>query len=113
MAGEFERLVSTLNYGETADDLDTRLAQVLAGVKEHNKKGRLILQLDFEPTGTNQVTISDGIKAVVPEKDRPTTLTFWRKSAKPELTQRDPRQPELPDMAAAIESAGEVIRAGE
>mgnify|MGYP003421936542 FL=1 len=33
-------------------------AQVLAGVKEHNKKGRLILQLDFEPTGTNQVTIN-------------------------------------------------------
>ncbi|MDC6657767.1 hypothetical protein OEZ74_26190 [Leclercia adecarboxylata] len=26
LAGEVERLVSTLNYGETADDLDNRLA---------------------------------------------------------------------------------------
>lgn len=94
----FTDTLKDIREGAVLTELAEHMAGLLDAVRATGKGGKLTLSISVKPLdGTaNQVLISDDIKTVVPEPNRPTTVMFVTEEN--ELTRRDPRQPKLPEM---------------
>lgn len=107
----FIKFLSELRHGETVEELDQGLADVVAACREHHKRGSLTLTIDFEPEGRGSVSITatDTVKTKVPTTPIGTHLYVQPDGS---LSRRDPRQPSLPFREVAI-TAGEEAGARE
>lgn len=88
-------VLSEINAGKLNAMGGAKLSEIAAGCKATGKKGKLTLELELTPRGSDgkQVDISFKIKAVVPEKNL--SPSIWFISGGNELTRDDPDQLEL------------------
>jgi hypothetical protein len=80
-----------------------KLAEVVAAVIEHGKKGSLTLTINVEPQkgDGNLVIVTDEVKAKVPKAPSPASAFFSDDHGN--LSRRDPRQPEITGLRDASE----------
>ncbi len=93
MAGKFFSVVRDLRGGKTLEELDSAVAEVVAGVRDTNKSGEIVLRLRVRPPkkGTvSYLTVDCEVSKKIPEHDRDDTIFF----ATPDngLTRQDPSQ---------------------
>lgn len=82
--------------GVLHSELSEALAEISQAVMEHNKGGKLTLEITVKPAGTAEHTlfVGDKITSKIPEADKPTSMFFADEQGN--LSRRDPRQAELP-----------------
>lgn len=90
----FIKLASELAYGQSVQEWDDAVAEIVAACREHQKDGELVIKFKFTPDKGGQILILDSFKASIPEADRMKTIMFVQRDGS--LGRRDPRQPELP-----------------
>ena len=93
MARLFSDVLGELGRGSTAEELTSRLSEVVQAVRETQKVGGLTLDLKVKPNG-DTVIITDSIKSKVPEGTRADTLFFTTSDGS--LVRNDPAQTEMP-----------------
>lgn len=95
-AAPFQQWLLAQRGGLCHAELTDRLAEVVAGVIEHGKQGRLQLTIAVKRSdvGGVAVMVTDTITAKVPAGERPAALFFAADGGG--LVRQDPRQPELP-----------------
>lgn len=81
--------------GLMVEELTEKMAEVVNAVLATGKKGSCTLKLSFDPAskGDAVITITDEIKAVIPQEKKMGTLMFALPSGT--LQRQDPRQSEL------------------
>ena len=89
----FAQTLREIRNGLLHADLTDRLAEVTVAVVEHDKPGSVTLTLSIRPNAAGTVTVSDDVKAKVPEGEKPATLFFADGDGN--LLRRDPRQMEM------------------
>ena len=68
---------SKLGDGGVVEDIKTKIAEVSDAVIDTRKAGKLTITLEFKPSKKgNKLTITDTIKASVPQHDRDATTFF-------------------------------------
>lgn len=94
----FADVLRDLRKGLTHDELSEQLADVVAAVEEHRKKGKVVLTIEVEPykDTTEALAVRDSIKVTIPEPDRDATLMFADRGR---ITRHNPRQGELPGLS--------------
>ena len=98
-------LFKAMRNGQALDDLDAKLIQATEACVKTGKKSTLDIKLVIELSESGevpQITIGEVTKLKLPEAPKPATLMFISKEGK--LTRRDPRQVEIPGIAALPES---------
>lgn len=87
-----------LRDGRFLDDLSNEMNELVRQVRTTDKPGKLNIEIDIKPNNgdASSVTVSDTIK-VAPPKLKRATLFFT--TTESNLSRRDPRQPELPNLA--------------
>lgn len=102
----FIKLASELAYGQSVQEWDQAVADIIRGCRDHQKDGELVLKFKFTPEKGGQILILDSFKATVPEADRMKTIMYVQRDGS--LGRRDPRQPELPmrEVTLPAEPAG-------
>lgn len=93
MARQFTDILRDIAGGQCADELTAKLAEVVEAVSDTRKVGSLSFSLKIRPNGDNSVTISEQIKAIVPEKARGDSVFFT--TAGGDLLRTDPRQVDM------------------
>lgn len=83
-----------LTGGQTYDELNAALAEVVGAVTKTRKAGEVSLKLKIKANGESSVMITDEIKTKVPQDTRGETLFFT--TANGDLIRDDPRQSKLP-----------------
>jgi len=93
----FEITFRELRKGNALIDASEELAKLVAAVREHNKAGELTIKLTVKPIDGNsdQVVVSDLIKAKVPEGIKPGTMLF---TTEENLLQRDDPNQKMLDL---------------
>jgi hypothetical protein len=71
----FTAILTEIRNGSLANELTEKLASVAANVELHRKKGEITLTLKLTPSGDG-VTISDTVKATIPDYDRPDSFFY-------------------------------------
>lgn len=94
MSRSIAEVLRELTGGQTYEELNSALTEVVAAVGETRKSGSITLKLSIKPNGDNSVIITDEIKSKVPERSRGETLFFTTSGGS--LVRQDPRQPDLP-----------------
>ena len=89
----FAAVIQEARNGLLHADLSDKLADVVAGVVEHEKVGTVTLTLTVRPNAAGTVTVTDDVKAKVPEGEKPASLFFA--DGHGNLSRRDPRQMEM------------------
>lgn len=87
--------------GATAEELATKMNELVAAVERQGKGGSLTLTIEIKPISkemSGQLLVSDTIKVKLPEPKRGATLFF--STPENNLSRRDPRQAELPGLKA-------------
>ena len=81
--------------GLMVEELTEKMAEVVNAVLATGKKGNVSLKLNFDPAskGDAVITITDEIKATIPQEKKMGTLMFALPSGT--LQRQDPRQTEL------------------
>ncbi len=81
--------------GLMVEELTEKMAEVVNAVLATGKKGNVTLKLSFDPAskGDAVITITDEIKATIPQEKKMGTLMFALPSGT--LQRQDPRQTEL------------------
>lgn len=93
MARQFADILRDIAGGQCADELTAKLAEVVEAVSITRKVGSLSFSLKIRPNGENSVTISEQIKAVIPEQPRGDSVFFT--TAGGDLLRTDPRQVDM------------------
>ena len=96
--GLFE-LLKGMGDGRVLDDMQNRLVEVLAAVRQCHKKGKVVLTIDVHPTDASEVQrveIEGSVTYKLPLPGRGSELYY----VDDDLTmhKRDPRQRQLPNM---------------
>ncbi len=109
-------LLKNLGDGRVLDDMHTRLAEVLAAVRQCHKKGKVTLTIDVHPTDVSEiqrVEIEGNVSYKAPMPGRGSELYYVDDSLA--LHSRDPRQRQLPNMISMPEISvdGKSRAAGE
>lgn len=91
----FAAFVQEQRNGGLHGELSDALAELVSAVQSTQKKGSLTLTIQVVPNKDGvTVTVSDKLKAVLPEVDRGAAIFFIQGEGN--LVRRDPRQTELP-----------------
>ncbi|WP_341674986.1 hypothetical protein [Niveibacterium sp. SC-1] len=87
--------VRDLRRGALLDEAADKLQEVIAGVTETGKAGKLVIELSVKPASKNQaaVTVSDKVTAKVPALPAGETIMFV--TVENNLVPNDPRQSSL------------------
>jgi hypothetical protein len=102
----FAAFIQEQRGGGLHGELSHELANLVNAVQETQKPGTLTLTLKVAPNKDGvTVTVSDKIKAAVPEADRGAAIFFVQGDGN--LVRRDPRQTELP-LRVVDKETGEV-----
>lgn len=90
----FNIVLGELRFGETLDELTSKMAELVAAVGNTQKVGEITIKLKLKPGAGGSIEITDEIKAKIPELPKGSSLFF----ATPEnnLVRNDPRQQALP-----------------
>lgn len=90
--------------GGLNNEAGEHLSELVAAVKEHQKAGKLTIELTVAPVDGDprQVKVTDVIKVSAPKAKPPASLFF--SDAHGNLSRRDPRQPELSGLRDASAS---------
>lgn len=103
MHGNFIDTLRGLRHGGALDELDTRLAELVASVRETGKGGEINVTLTIKPFNKGRagdtVIVADKVKCKVPELERDASIFFSTESGTLSVT--DPRQGKLPLRSAA------------
>lgn len=83
-----------LTGGQTYDELNAALAEVVGAVVRTRKAGEISIKLKIKANGETSVMIVDEIKTKVPQEARGETLFFTTSNG--DLIRDDPRQSKLP-----------------
>lgn len=102
MARLFSDVLADMGRGQTAEELTSRLSEVVQAVSETGKVGGLTLNVKVKPNGDGSVIITDEIKSKVPEGTRPDTLFFTTSDGS--LLRTDPKQEEMFSGPKAVEA---------
>lgn len=107
----FELLLSELNDGLTRNNMDEKLKELIAAVRNTGKGGSLSLKINIKPASrgeVNKLVFIDEVKATIPDRDRSSTYMFVNKSN--ELSLHDPNQTVMPfeEVAEAQKNVVEV-----
>jgi len=91
----FAAFVQEQRNGGLHGELSEALAELVAAVLEHEKKGALVLTIQVAPNRDGAtVTVSDKIKLTLPEGERGAAIYFVDEAGN--LSRRNPMQQELP-----------------
>lgn len=92
----FMDLMRMHRRGTLLDDLDNELQVAIATTRETGKPAELTLKLKITPQRgqTDSFLVTDTFATKLPKSDVADTVLYVNENG--ELTQRDPRQPELP-----------------
>ena len=88
-----EQVLKELRRGHTIIEMQEKMQEVVAAVKDTAKKGSLTLQLSIEPRtpgDPNEVVIDAIVTSKIPQKTRPKTIFFTTRNNG--LQREDPRQ---------------------
>jgi len=96
----FTDTLRDLRNGVVLDELSTKLNEVVEAVTRTNKEGSITLTIKVKPMagGTSMLNIEDDINAKVPKLTVGGTVMF--PTPENNLSRRDPRQPDLPNIVA-------------
>lgn len=83
-----------LEHGHLLEELSDVQQQVVNAVSATNKPGKIVIELNYKPEGSGQLTVKATIKPKVPELARGSSLFFM--SPEGNLLREDPRQAKLP-----------------
>lgn len=108
MGKQIADVLRELAGGQTYDEINGQLQEIVEAVRETGKIGEMTIKLKFRPNGEHSVVIQDTVTAKVPEPPRGDTVFFV--DAAGGLLRDDPRQPKLPlrEVAEDNEPAREV-----
>jgi len=89
-----------MNKGGAITELDEALAKLTQQCRITGKSGKLTLVLKMKPVdnGSDIMEITDSISVSKPEMPRKSALFYATDEG--QLTRNDPRQPEIPGLAA-------------
>jgi hypothetical protein len=92
MVRPFADILSEVQKGVVADEAATRLAELVAAVKETGKKGRLTVTIQVEPFKGNDeiVKVSGAVDLRAPKAEAPTSIFYQDDDGN--LTRNDPNQ---------------------
>lgn len=94
MARQIADVLRDLAGGQTYDQINGALAEIVTACQETGKVGELSLKLKIKPSGDGTtVTVFDELRTKVPEPTRPPTIFFTTASGG--LMRSDPRQTEM------------------
>lgn len=82
--------------GGAIEEIATQLRTVVAAVQNVQKPGKVQITIDVKPNGMNAVTITDAVKATIPEHKKQETVFFVTDEFG--LSRRDPKQPRIPGL---------------
>lgn len=78
--------------GRTHQEMTEKLAEIVEAVMLTHRAGKLTLEITVKPNGDHAVTLSDKVKATVPEGSRGDSVFFVKDGS---LQRNDPRQTEM------------------
>lgn len=89
-----------MREGRFLEELDSEFNDLVRQVRHTNKAGKLTIEIDVKPVNgdATSVTLADKITVKAP-RIRQATLFFTTPDAN--LSRRDPRQPDLPNLTDA------------
>lgn len=90
MPKTFVQQVALLRHGDLNDELDEKIAELIAECKATGKTGELILKLKIKPGTSGQAEIFDTVDLKLPKPARETSILFINDDAS--LQREDPRQ---------------------
>lgn len=107
MSRQIADVLRDLAGGQTYENLNSALTDVVQAVLDTHKVGEISITLKIKANGENSVIVTDTIKTKVPERSRGETLFFTTSAGS--LLRSDPRQADLPlrSVASAIPQAAE------
>lgn len=91
---DFDEVLSTLQDGRLAADLDKKYAELVKQCRHTGKEGTLTLKLKLKPVGQKQMRHNPELTVKKPEFDRPDDLFF--DDDKGHVHTSDPDQKDLP-----------------
>ena len=91
---DYTKTLGEIAKGRTLHHINKELQAVVAGVREHGKKGTLTVTLELDPGKHDQVFVKATTKAKIPTDD-PETAIFFTTPANG-LQRNDPNQMEFP-----------------
>jgi hypothetical protein len=94
----FTQFVSEIRRGKALVELSDKLGELVTAVDQHREPGTLTFTVTIKPDGDGQVTITDTIKAKIPEGKRPPSIFYYDEHGR--LSRTDPRQMEISDEVA-------------
>ena len=94
MGRQIADVLRELAGGQTYDEINGALQEVVEAVRQTRKSGALTIKLNIKPNGEHAVMITDTVISKVPEATRGETLFFVDASGG--LLRDDPRQEKLP-----------------
>lgn len=69
MSTNIEEFIQDLDAGVFAQKLSRALSDVAGGVCDHEKKGKVVIELDIQKLGSSQVNITHSLKYAKPTKN--------------------------------------------
>lgn len=92
MSRPFSDTLREMSGGSVLDDLTQKLDEAVEATLMTHKVSKVSLEVTIKPNGENSVTLSDKVKAMIPEPARGDSIFFVKDG---ELTRKDPRQQEM------------------
>jgi hypothetical protein len=87
-------IIGEIENGQFLHEATKAFNDVMEGVNETGKAGKIKITIDVRPTGKNTVSVVAAVDEKIPEHTRPVTTFYVDKQG--QLTRRDPNQPDLP-----------------
>jgi hypothetical protein len=94
--GKAIETIKAMRDGKLSVELDVSFADVIAAVMATGKKGKVTLDIIFEPVPKGEphmIFASDAVKVTIPKLSKSATMFYANEECA--LTRRDPRQPAL------------------
>lgn len=91
------QILATFNEGGTLEDLGTELRLAVAACQSTGKKAQVKLVIDITKNGGAAVNTVEKISSTIPKPDPAATTFYVTEDAG--LSLRDPRQPQLLEVA--------------
>lgn len=100
MSRSFCDILRECQRGAALADLDDRLSELTAAVKQTRVAGKITLVLSMKPDGDNSVEVDTKVTLAKPNAKRGKSIFFVNQEN--DLVRNDPRQPDLPLRAVPV-----------
>lgn len=94
---QLQTILSNLSRGRVENDIDTKIMEVIKGVRETGGKGEIDIKLKFTLSQHGEMLVSAIPKAKVPPAVIPPSI-FFIDADNDLLMREDPKQPELEEV---------------